>query len=233
MKNYNLSLNGWLNINKPTNYTSAKIVAILKRITQTKKIGHGGTLDPLASGVLPICINKATKQVESIMNHEKIYKFCITFGESRDTYDSEGKVEEINDFIPIEEIIVENINKFVGEIEQLPPKYSAIKINGKRAYELARNGYNIGMKPRKVMIKKLKFCGFRNHNTAKFCVECGRGCYVRSLAVDIAKSVGAIGYISELIRTKVGDFDIKNSLDIENIDYSFIEKNIVSIGSYA
>lgn len=229
MKNYNLSLNGWLNINKPINYTSTKIVAILKRITQAKKIGHGGTLDPLASGVLPICINKATKQVESIMNHEKVYKFCITFGESRDTYDSEGKVEEINGFIPDEEGIIQNINKFVGEVEQLPPKYSALKINGKRAYELARNGYIVEMKPRKVTIKKLEFCGFRNYNTAEFCVECGRGCYVRSLAVDIAKSVGAIGYVSELIRTKVGDFDIKNSLNIENIDYDLVEKSIINI----
>ena len=169
------------------------------------------------------------EQVESMMNHEKTYKFCITFGEFRDTYDSEGKIEEVNDFIPDEKAIAENMSKFIGEIEQLPPKYSALKINGKRAYKLARNGSDVEIKPRKVIIKKLEFLGFRDSNTAEFCVECGRGCYVRSLAVDIAKSAGAIGYVSELIRTKVGNFDIENSLNIENIDYNLIEENIINI----
>lgn len=229
MKNYNLNLNGWLNINKPTSCTSTRIVSIIKKITQAKKVGHGGTLDPLASGVLPICINKATKQVESMMNHKKTYEFCITFGEFRDTYDSEGKIEEKNNFIPDEEKISRNIKKFLGIIEQIPPKYSALKINGKRAYELERKGDIIEMQPRKIEITKLEFHGFKNYNTTEFYVECGRGCYVRSLAIDIAKSVNALGYVSKLVRTKVGNFDIKNSLNIENINYNLIEKNIISI----
>lgn len=228
-KVYNLDLNGWLNINKPKGYTSTKIVSIIKKITQAKKVGHGGTLDPLASGILPICINKATKQVESMMGHTKAYKFCITFGESRDTYDSEGIIEKKDNFIPNEKDLKKNLEKFLGTIEQTPPKYSAIKINGKRAYKIARKGDIVLIKPRKIEIMKLEFKNFNNSDTAEFYVECGRGCYVRSLAVDIAKSVKALGYVSELVRTKVGDFNIENSLNIENINYNLINNYIINL----
>ena len=229
MKTCNINLNGWLNINKPHGQTSAKVVSIVKKITKAKKVGHGGTLDPLASGVLPIAINKATKQVELMMDHKKTYKFCITFGEFRDTYDSEGKIELKNDFIPSLEDINNCLHRFIGYIEQIPPKYSALKLNGRRAYELARDNIDFELKPRKVEIKKLEFYGFKNFNTTEFSVECGRGCYVRSLAVDIAKALKSLGYVSELIRTKVGDFDIENSLNIENLDYNSIEANILNI----
>ncbi|MDR0571280.1 MAG: tRNA pseudouridine(55) synthase TruB, partial [Rickettsiales bacterium] len=180
---------GWLNVNKPTNCSSTKIVAIVKRITKAKKVGHGGTLDPLASGVLPICINSATKQVESVINHKKRYLFCLTFGEMRTTYDTEGDVIEKNNYIPSESSIQSVLKNFIGEIEQMPPAFSALKINGRRAYEMARNGQKVELKPRNVIVDSLQFNGFLDETTAEFVVDCGRGCYVRSLGVDIAKSL--------------------------------------------
>lgn len=218
---------GWLNINKPINCTSAKAVAIIKSITKAKKVGHGGTLDPLATGVLPICINKATKQVENIMNHAKEYKFHLTFGEHRDTYDSEGKIIEKNNFIPNILDIKKNLNLFIGEIEQAPPAFSALKINGKRACDLAREGKNIILEKRKIIIYDIICNDFVNENTIEFIVRCGRGCYIRSLAVDIAKQLNALGYVSKLIRTKVNNFYIENSLDLENVNLELVRNNLI------
>ena len=223
-------INGWLNVNKPIGWRSTKVVAIIKRITGAKKVGHGGTLDPFASGVLPICINKATKQVEMIMDHKKQYIFQLTFGEMRDTYDIEGQVIDRNDFIP-QEIEIKNIIKnFIGEIQQKPPIFSALKVNGKRAYDLARQGEQFELKTRTVLIENIKYNGFIDKNTVEFVLDCGRGCYIRSLAVDIAKSLGAVGYVSKLTRTKIGEFDIKDSLnDIQNVSCETIKEKIVRI----
>jgi tRNA pseudouridine55 synthase len=218
---------GWININKPKNYTSTRIVSIIKGITRAKKVGHGGTLDPLASGVLPLCINKATKQVEKMINHSKEYLFELTFGEFRTTFDSEGEIVEKNDFVPIVNDIEAVIGKFIGIVEQIPPSYSAIKINGKRSYDLARSGEKFELEARKIEIHNIEFNGFVNSNTVSFTVECGRGCYIRSLGVDIAKSVGAIGYVSEIKRLRVGDFLIEDALEIDKIDLSSIKKNII------
>ncbi len=219
---------GWLNINKPKNWQSTKVVSIIKKITKAKKVGHGGTLDMLASGVLPICINKATKQVESMMDHEKRYLFHLTFGELRTTNDAEGDIIEKNDFMPNLEIVKSVLNSFVGIIKQIPPVYSAIKINGKRASDLVRNGKNVELKARDILIKNIKINGFINSNTMEFVVDCGRGCYIRSLGVDIAKAVGAIGYISKIERQKVGNFLLKDSLNIEeNFDLEKIKKNLI------
>lgn len=220
---------GWLNINKPIGFTSTKVVAIIKRITKAKKVGHGGTLDPLASGVLPICINKATKQVENMMNHDKKYLFHLTFGEFRDTYDSEGEILEKNTFIPEENDILKNINSFIGDIEQTPPVYSAIKVNGKRACDLIREGKNVELKPRIIKIYNIKYNGFTNDNTIELIVHCGRGCYIRSLGIDLAKSLNAIAYVSKLERLKVGDFLLENSINIENIDLDIIKNNLITL----
>lgn len=217
---------GWLNINKPSGYTSTKVVAIIKHITKAKKVGHGGTLDPLASGVLPICINKATKQVESMMNHTKSYLFHLTFGEFKDTYDSEGITLEKNSFIPIEDDIKKVLNNFIGIIKQTPPVYSAIKIKGKRACDLAREGKQVILQPRDIIINKIIFNGFINYNTIELIVECGRGCYIRSLGIDIAKSLNAIAFVAKIERLQVGDFLIENSLNINDINYDIILKNI-------
>lgn len=218
---------GWLNVNKPVNCTSTKVVAIIKKITKAKKVGHGGTLDPLASGVLPICINKATKQVESMMNHTKTYLFHLTFGELRDTYDSEGIILDKNDFVPKIDSIENVLKNFIGTIKQTPPVYSAIKINGKRACDLARDGKTIELQPRNIIINSLKINGFINTNTIELVVDCGRGCYVRSLGVDIATNLGAIAYVSKIERLRVGKFEIKNSINMDELNFETISKNLI------
>lgn len=219
---------GWLNINKPEKWTSTKVVALIKKITKAKKVGHGGTLDPLASGVLPICINKATKQVESMMNHKKQYLFHLTFGEFRSTYDSEGEVLEKNDFVPSINAIEKIINNFIGTIKQVPPTYSAIKINGKRACDLAREGKEIKLEARDILIENIDFKGFVNDKTAEFVVDCGRGCYIRSLGVDMAKNLGALAYVSKIERLKVGNFLIENSINIEDgIDVEIVKRELI------
>lgn len=223
---------GWLNVNKPVNYTSTKVVAIIKRITKAKKVGHGGTLDPLASGVLPICINKATKQVESMMNHSKTYLFHLTFGELRDTGDAEGVILEKNDFVPTVDDIKNVLPSFVGTIKQTPPVYSAIKVEGKRACDLVRDGKKVELEARDIVINDLQFNGFVEDKTAEFVVDCGRGCYVRSLGVDIAKSLGAVAYVSKIIRSRVGNFRIENAINVEDLNndaYEVLLNNLITV----
>ena len=220
---------GWLNINKPIGWTSTKAVAIVKRITKAKKVGHGGTLDPLASGVLPICINKATKQVELMMDHRKEYLFHLTFGELRDTADAEGVVLETSDIVPSIEQINEILSDFVGVIKQTPPVYSAIKVGGKRACDLVREGKSVELQARDIVIHSLKCNGFVNNNTVEFVVECGRGCYVRSLGVDLAKSLGAIGYLSKIERLRVGDFEIVDAVDVDRLTLDKVLENLIVV----
>jgi tRNA pseudouridine55 synthase len=211
-------MNGWLNINKPLNFSSAKVVAIVKRKLGAKKVGHGGTLDPLATGVLPICINNATKESEKIMNFRKEYLFNIKFGEIRTTNDGEGDVVEKNNIIPNEKDIILNIPLFIGIIEQTPPLYSAIKVNGKRAYQLAREGKQFELKGRQVAVYDLKFIKWKNLQEIQLLVECGKGFYVRSFAVDFAKKLGVLGYVSQLERVSVGIFNRTNMIEIDEID---------------
>ena len=211
-------LNGWLNIDKPLGYSSAKVVAIIKKILNVKKVGHGGTLDPLATGVLPICINKATKTTEKTMSFTKKYLFEITFGEGRATCDAEGEIIEKSNKIPTEKEIIDVLPKFIGNIQQTPPIFSAIKVNGKRAYDLARSGQNVELKSRQVVVYDLKFLGFTSSKSAKFEVECGKGFYVRSIAVDLSKALNTCGYISYLRRLEVGCFNQLNILTLEEVE---------------
>jgi tRNA pseudouridine55 synthase len=221
---------GWLNVNKPVGSTSTRVVAIIKRITRAKKVGHGGTLDPLASGVLPICVNNATKQVESVIGHKKQYLFDLTFGEMRTTYDAEGDVVERNPLIPQLSDVEGILKNFVGDILQMPPSFSALKINGRRAYDLARSGKEVNLEARNVTVDSLLCNGFVGENTVEFVVDCGRGCYVRSLGVDIARSLGAVGYISKIVRRKVGSFCVEDAIEIDdNTDIGFIRNNLKSI----
>jgi tRNA pseudouridine55 synthase len=210
------NISGWLNIYKHKNYSSAKVVAILKKKLQVRKIGHGGTLDPLAVGVLPICINNATKQTEQIMNCHKEYLFNIKFCETRTTGDEEGEIIMTNNFIPQEQDILKQIPNFIGKIKQTPHKYSAIKINGKRAYQLAREGKTFEIKEREVEVLDLKFNDFVNEKEIQFLVKCGKGFYVRSFSEDFAKSLGALGYTSYLERISVGVFKKENSKTIDD-----------------
>jgi tRNA pseudouridine55 synthase len=218
---------GWLNLNKPVGYLSSRVVSIVKKITGARKVGHGGTLDPLASGVLPISINGATRQSEFLMNYSKTYLFDVTFGESRDSYDSDGAVTEIDNLVPSHEAVAGIICDFIGLVDQEPPIYSAIKINGRRACDLARDGTMVKLASRKITINDLKFNGFINYNTARFVVDCGRGCYVRSLAVAIAKAIGVLGYVSKLVRLRVGNLYISSSLEISELNFNNVIGNLI------
>jgi tRNA pseudouridine55 synthase len=221
---------GWLNVMKPAGCASTRIVSLVKGITGAKKVGHGGTLDPLAEGVLPICINKATKEVERMINHEKQYLFHLTFGESRTTCDAEGEVVERSDVIPSETDIKNILPKFIGEIEQIPPIFSALKVNGRRAYEMARKGQKIELSARKILVSGLLCVGFVGERTAEFIADCGRGCYIRSLGADLAKALGTVGYVSKIIRRRIGNFFIENSIIADRqTTIDFIRNNLISL----
>lgn len=206
----------WLNIHKPAGYSSAKVVAIVKRFTKAKKVGHGGTLDPFATGVLPIALNRATKTSQKMMDCEKKYYFKITWGEFRDSDDIDGKTIEVSDNRPKAIEIVNILPCFVGSIRQQPSKFSAIKINGKRAYELARKDveFEIGFRDVDIFSLKMLSC---NETFGEFEVECSKGTYVRSLARDICKKAGACGYVSELIRQKVGNFHLEGAIFLDQL----------------
>ncbi len=197
--------NLWLNINKPIGFSSAKVVAIVKKITGAKKVGHAGTLDPFASGVLPIALNKATKTCQYITDERKKYFFRITWGEFRDTDDVEGKVTQSSIYRPQTSEIISILPHFLGRINQTPSRFSAIKIDGRRAYELARQEIDFEIKQRQVEIFSLKLIS-NSSEFAELEVECSKGTYVRSLARDICKKVAACGYVSVLTRLRVGKF---------------------------
>ncbi|MBP7710000.1 MAG: tRNA pseudouridine(55) synthase TruB [Rickettsiales bacterium] len=204
----------WLNIDKPLGISSARAVAIVKRITGAKKVGHGGTLDPFASGILPIALNKATKTSEALMNTRKKYLFRITWGEFRDTDDVEGKVIETSLARPTNAQIISALPFFIGKIKQTPSRFSAIKINGQRAYDLARKDVVFEMPPRDVEIFSLKFLS----NCSEFAeleVECSKGTYIRSLARDISKKIGVYGYVSKLTRLRVGKFLYEKRISLD------------------
>ena len=215
--------NFWLNINKPEGYSSAKVVAIVKKITKTKKVGHSGTLDPFATGVLPIAVNKATKTCSYITDAIKKYYFEISWGEFRDSDDITGNVIESSDARPTTEQIIEVLAKFIGKIQQVPSIFSAIKIDGHRSYDLARQGVDVKMKSRQVEISKIKLI-FNNKEKAGLEVICSKGTYIRSLARDLAKELKTCGYVSLLTRLQVGDFTINNGISLAKLN------NIVKYG---
>ncbi len=208
--------NLWLNIDKPINCSSAKAVAIVKRITGAKKVGHGGTLDPFASGVLPIALNKATKTSEILMNAPKKYLFRISWGEFRDTDDVEGKVIESSQARPTNVQIISALPFFIGKIKQVPSRFSAIKINGQRAYDLARKNIEFEIKEREVEIFSLKMIS-NNNEFAEFEIECSKGTYVRSLARDLCKKIGGniCGFVSKLTRLSVGKFSYEKRISLD------------------
>lgn len=212
-----LPVNGWLVIDKPTGVSSARIVSIVKKLTKAKKVGHAGTLDPLASGVLPLALGEATKVVSYAMDGVKTYQFTISFGEERDTDDAEGKVTSTNPHIPSQADIEVVFEHFKGEITQTPPAYSALKIGGKRAYALARAGKTVEMQSRIVHVMELSLLSCEGNN-ATLEVTCGKGTYVRSLARDIARHLGANGYVSMLRRIKVGKFCANHAILLDKLE---------------
>lgn len=223
---------GILVINKAKDMTSHDVVAILRKKLNMKRIGHTGTLDPMATGVLPICIGNATRISEYIMNQGKAYIATLKFGEATTTYDSSGEVTDISDNISFtnDEINIA-LKSFLGEISQTPPIYSAIKVNGKKLYEYARDNKEIEIKARKVTIYDIKLLE-KNNEFAKIYISCSKGTYIRSLIHDLGIKLDTFAHMTDLIRTRVGRFDLENSIDISNIaDYSIedLENSIISI----
>ncbi len=219
------NLNGWLNINKEIGMTSREVVNVIQRTLNIKKVGHAGTLDPLASGVLAIAVGrKATKTVKYIMDGEKKYEFSIKWGISTDSYDQDGKIISISKIIPSKLEIKKILHNFKGEINQRPPRFSAIKINGMRAYKLARKGEKFDLKSRKVYVKNIKLIDNIKKNDkslSSFEVECSKGFYIRSLVRDICKKLKVDGYTINLKRTESKPFKIKNSITIKRFLYLY------------
>jgi len=227
---------GWLNIDKPIGLSSAKIVSIVRSLLKTKKVGHGGTLDPLATGVLPVAIGEATKTVSFIQDDSKEYEFVLQFGKETSTYDAEGDVIEENDFFPDEKLLLETIPQYVGHIMQKPPIFSAIRVQGRKAYEMARLGEVVDLKEREIFIKSIEVLEFNsNEKSVRIKVECGKGTYIRSLGHDLAKKTGGVGYITSLRRTKVGVFDKKNLISLEELEKivhnGALDESLISVDS--
>ncbi len=199
-------ISGWLILDKPIDYGSTEAVSKIKWLFKAQKAGHAGTLDPLASGMLPIALGDATKTVPYVMDGRKIYEFTVSWGEERTTDDLEGEVSESSDNRPQRADIEALIEKYTGVIEQVPPQFSAIKIDGNRAYDLAREGETVDIPTREVEIHRLTLLGCPDENTAEFEVECGKGTYVRALARDMGRDLGCFGHISSLRRPFVAPF---------------------------
>lgn len=219
---------GFLNVYKPKGKTSHDIVAIIRRLSKIKQVGHTGTLDPFAEGVLPICIGKATRLIE-YLNDDKAYIGTVQLGASTTTYDIEGeKVNISHKKISFEEIepILQN---FRGEIEQFPPIYSAIKVNGKKLYEYARKGEEVKIEPRKVNIQKLEIINFdKEKQSLELHIKCSKGTYIRSIANDLGEALGCGGYLTKLVRIKAGNFELKNSIELESLDtIDSIQENLI------
>lgn len=220
---------GFLNINKPKGITSHDVVSRLRRITKIKQIGHTGTLDPFATGVLPVCIGKSTRLIEYLQD-DKEYIAEVQFGKNTDTYDIDGQITETFD----KKITLDELNavlpNFRGEISQLPPIYSAIKVNGKKLYDYARKGENVDIQPRKVNITKLELINFDfDKQTVKILVGCSKGTYIRSLAFDIGKELKCGAYLSALTRTKAGKFEIKESISLDELhDIQRVSEHIIN-----
>ena len=210
--NINESICGWLNINKEYNITSARVVSEVKKILGAKKVGHAGTLDPLATGVLPIALGAATKTVRFMMNAEKTYEFEINWGNQTDTDDREGKTIAESTVRPSKQEIENDLIKFIGNIYQRPPSFSAKKVNGIRSYKLARESQPIKLSKRSVKIKKLELLKYINSDYSRFFLKCEKGVYVRSLARDLALKLGTYGHVSKLCRLSVNNFYYKDAI---------------------
>jgi tRNA pseudouridine55 synthase len=199
-------VDGWVVLDKPLGLGSTQAVGKVRWLFAAEKAGHGGTLDPLATGILPIALGEATKTVPFIMDGHKEYRFTLRFGEARSTDDGEGEVTATSDARPADEAIRAALGQFIGCIEQMPPAFSALKIGGQRAYDLARAGEPVELKPRPVTIDRLELLARPDADHADFVVGCGKGTYIRSLGRDLARVLGTVGHLSALRRTAVGPF---------------------------
>jgi len=211
-------VHGWVVLDKPVGMTSTHAVSVIKRLFTAKRAGHAGTLDPLASGCLPIALGDATKTVPFVMDGRKAYSFTVRWGEERDTDDAEGRVVASSDRRPAAEAIAALLPGFVGAIQQVPPRYSAIKIEGELAYDIARDGEEFELEAREVNIDRLELEGVPDPDHSRFYAECGKGTYVRALARDLGRLLGCYGHVSALRRTAVGPFAETDMISLERIE---------------
>jgi tRNA pseudouridine55 synthase len=208
-------VNGWLVLDKPVGMTSTHAVSVVKRLLQAKRAGHAGTLDPLASGLLPIALGEATKTVPFVMDGRKVYRFTVRWGEERDTDDAEGRATETSVERPTPEAVRALIPRFSGLIEQVPPRFSAVKIGGERAYDLARDGEVVQLAPRPIEIHHIELVETPDPDHSVLAAECGKGTYVRALARDMGRALGCFGHVTALRRTAVGPFTEQIATDLE------------------
>ena len=220
---------GFINIYKPAEITSFDVVAVLRRITGIKQIGHTGTLDPFATGVLPVCIGKSTKLIE-YLDDDKEYIATVKFGSDTDTYDLEGQITKTYDKKITKEELLSALKDFEGEIEQYPPKYSAIKVNGRKLYEYARKGQQVEIKPRKVFVSEIKLIDFdADKQCAKILIGCSKGTYIRSIAYDTGQKLNCGGHLSALERTKAGLFNLNCAVKLDVIkSLADVENNLIN-----
>lgn len=225
-------MDGILIVNKPKNCTSHDVVYKVKKITN-QKVGHTGTLDPMATGVLPLLIGKGTLCSKYLIEHDKIYKATIQLGKRTTTADQEGEVieeQEIANNALEPQYVTKRLKEFLGKQIQTPPMYSAIKVNGKKLYEYARKGQNVEVPKREIEIYEIELLNIDKQNKKiEYKVHCSKGTYIRSLCEDIAQKLGTIGYMAELERLKVGKFILKNAVSIDDLKKENIEKNIITI----
>jgi tRNA pseudouridine55 synthase len=210
-------IHGWLILDKPLGMTSTQAVAVIKRLFDAQKAGHAGTLDPLATGILPIALGEATKTVSYAVDGEKGYRFSVRWGAETDTDDSEGKVARTSDKLPSLAQIESVLPQFTGQISQVPPTFSAIKVDGERAYDLAREGHVPQLEPRVVDIADLAVAEQPDEATTVFEAICGRGTYVRALARDIGRALGCFGHVIALRRTHVGSFGEDRAVQLNEL----------------
>jgi tRNA pseudouridine55 synthase len=211
------SIHGWIVIDKPAGLGSTQTVAVVRRLLGANKAGHAGTLDPLATGVLPVALGEATKTVPYVMDGTKRYRFTIRWGEARSTDDAEGETVDVSSIRPSEASIRAALDPMVGEVRQVPPAYSAVHVGGRRAYALARAGSRVEPAPRTVVVRSLELVALPDPDHAVFDVECGKGTYVRSLARDLAHALGTLGYVSALRRTAAGPFSEAQAISLATL----------------
>ncbi len=225
-------VHGWLILDKPLGATSTHALGAVKRIYDAQKAGHAGTLDPLATGILPIAFGEATKTVSFAVDGEKAYRFTVRWGEETNTDDAEGQVTASSDKRPTVDEIEALLPQFTGEISQTPPAFSAIKIDGNRAYDLAREGEVVELEPRIVVIEALRLVDRPDDATAVFEAECGKGTYVRAIARDMGRALGCRGHVIALRRTRVGPFGEDDAVTLDELREAALAENGGDIGQY-
>jgi len=211
------AVSGWVCLDKPLDMGSTEAVTKVRRLFNAQKAGHAGTLDPLATGILPIALGEATKTVPFLMEADKVYRFTIAWGATTASFDREGDVVATSEVRPTPDQVSSVLPRFVGEIDQIPPDYSAIKVDGQRAYDLAREGVALALKPRRVTIHSAQVVGAPDEGRVEIEVHCGKGVYVRAIVRDLAEALGACGHVSALRRLRVGRFSLENAITLEKL----------------